>query len=68
MATPDASVNVVPKQYAGRWIAWNHTRTEIVASGRTLEEARHAAEAAGEREPILGKAPRADVRFIGGVR
>jgi hypothetical protein len=58
----------VPKKYAGQWIAWNRDRTAIVASGRTLDEARHAAESAGESEPILAKAPRANVRFLGGVR
>jgi hypothetical protein len=39
-----------------------------VGSGRTLEDARRAAEATGESAPILAKAPRADVRFLGGVR
>jgi hypothetical protein len=61
-------IPTVPKKYAGQWIAWNRARTEIVASGRTLDDARLAAEAAGESAPILAKAPRADVRFLGGVR
>lgn len=59
---------VVPREYAGLWIAWNRARTQIVASGRTLDEARSAAEAAGESQPVLAKAPRADARFLGGVR
>ncbi|MDZ4659587.1 MAG: DUF5678 domain-containing protein [Bythopirellula sp.] len=59
---------LVPREYAGRWIAWNHEQTKIVASGRTLDEARQAAESAGEVDPIMAKAPRADVRFLGGVR
>ena len=68
MATADRPAPVVPRKFAGQWIAWNRARTAIVASGRTLEDARRAAEAAGESAPILAKAPRADVRFLGGVR
>lgn len=68
MATADRPAPIVPKKFAGQWIAWNRARTAIVASGRTLDDARRAAEAAGEPEPILAKAPRADVRFLGGVR
>jgi hypothetical protein len=33
-----------------------------------MDDARRAAEAAGEPRPILAKAPRANVRFLGGVR
>ena len=61
------STPVVPIQYAGQWIAWDHTDTHIVASGRTLEDAVAAAKAAGEKEPIFAKAPKADVRFVGGL-
>jgi len=57
---------VVPKQYAGQWIAWNQEQTQIVASGRTYEEARQAAIAAGADRPLLAKAPSAKVRFVGG--
>jgi hypothetical protein len=55
---------LVPKKFAGLWIAWNRGRTQIVASGRTFDEARCAAETAGEPEPVLAKAPRADVRYL----
>jgi hypothetical protein len=68
MATTDRPLPIVPKKYAGQWIAWNRAQTIIVASGRTLDEARRAAEAAGEQNPIFAKAPRANVRFLGGVR
>ena len=68
MATAEQPVPLVPKKFAGLWIAWNRTRTNVVASGRTFEETRLAAELAGEPEPILAKAPRCDVRFLGGVR
>lgn len=55
----------VPKRYAGRWIAWDHEQTRIVASGTTLAEARRKAREAGESDPLLAKVPRADVRFVG---
>lgn len=68
MATADRPAPIVPRQFAGQWIAWNRARTAIIASGRTLDDARLAAAAAGESAPILAKVPRADVRFLGGVR
>lgn len=57
---------VVPKEFAGRWIAWDREQTRIVATGRTFAEAKQAADEVGESEPLLAKAPRADVRFVGG--
>lgn len=63
-----SSMPRVPKEYSGKWIAWDFNRTRIVASGTSLEEAKQAAQAAGEIRPILAKVPRADVRFLGGRR
>jgi len=59
---------VVPLEYAGLWIAWDWEHTRIVASGQTIEEAFEAAIAAGEPEPILGRAPDAETHFVGGIR
>jgi hypothetical protein len=56
---------VVPIEYAGLWIAWNRDLDRIIASGSTFNEAYDAAIAAGEPRPVLGKAPRADVWFVG---
>lgn len=58
---------VVPKAYAGQWIAWDPQQTKIVASARTWQEAKQAAIAAGEPHPLLAKAPRPTVRFVGGA-
>jgi len=66
--TQPFSVPRVPKEYGGKWIAWDFNRTRIMASGTTFEEAKKAAQAAGEIRPILAKVPRADVRFLGGRR
>lgn len=61
-------IPVVPQECGGKWIAWNYERTKILATGRTFGEAKQAAEAHGETRPVLAKAPRADVRFLGGRR
>lgn len=62
---PEIQHPTVPIEYAGKWIAWNHAMTRIVASGATPREVRDAAISAGEPNPILGKSPPADVRMIG---
>jgi hypothetical protein len=59
---------VVPKEYGGRWIAWNFEGTKILASEATMAEAKRAAEATGEARPVLAKVPRANVRQLGGKR
>ena len=59
---------MVPQECGGKWIAWNYARTKILATGRTFAEAKQAAESLGESKPVLAKAPRADVRFLGGRR
>lgn len=57
---------MVPREYAGQWIAWDRRQTKIVGSGRTFAEAKQRAEAAGEADPVLAKVPKATVRFVGG--
>ena len=59
---------IVPKEYSGKWIAWNRERTHIVASGQTADEAEDRAIEKGEDSPILAKVPLAHVRFLGGFR
>jgi hypothetical protein len=66
--TQPLSMPRVPKEYAGKWIAWDSQRMRIVASGLTFAEVARAAETAGELNPIFAKAPRANVRFLGGRR
>jgi hypothetical protein len=62
---PDIKHPTVPKEYAGKWIAWDHEMTRIVASGNSLVEAMQAAKTVGEADPVIGKVPRANVRLIG---
>ena len=58
----------VPLEYCGKWIAWDHERTRIVASADSLAEVKESARQVGETKPILAKAPNAHVRFVGGAR
>jgi hypothetical protein len=58
MNAPEKVLPTVPKELAGRWIAWNPARTEIVASGLTIQEVLRAAQDKGEASPILAKVPR----------
>jgi hypothetical protein len=55
----------VPREYAGKWIAWDHEMTRIVASGKSIDEVLEAAAKAGEPDPVLDKVPPADVHLIG---
>mgnify|MGYP007077424180 CR=1 FL=1 len=59
---------VIPKKYAGKWIAWDHGNKKIVASGKTFKDAHAAALKAGEEKPWLDKVPQPDIKFAGGVR
>jgi hypothetical protein len=55
----------VPAEYAGKWIAWDAARRQIVAHGSDMSQVRSAAMAAGHNEPIIQKVPRGP--FVGGV-
>jgi hypothetical protein len=58
-------VPLVPKEYGGKWIAWDYDGTRIVASGSTLKEARDAAREAGCGTPRFEKVPPSNVRIVG---
>lgn len=64
---PDVQqIVTVPLDHSGKWIAWNFEETKILATGSTYAEAKQLAQAAGEKRPVLDKAPLAKTRFIGG--
>lgn len=56
-----------PIEFAGEWVAWNHTRTEIVAHGDDLEAVYDATTAAGHPDAVFQKLPDADTYLIGGA-
>jgi hypothetical protein len=54
----------VPREYAGRWVAWDRNQTRIVASGDSFDEAKIAASAAGESSVLMARVPaRSAARF-----
>jgi hypothetical protein len=42
---------------ASRWVVLNREQTKIIATGRTFEEAKQAAAAAGESSVLLAQMP-----------
>jgi hypothetical protein len=62
---PEIKHPVVPKEFAGKWIAWDHAMRRIIASGISPAEVWKAAKETGESDPILAKSPAANVRLIG---
>jgi hypothetical protein len=59
---------VVPREYGGKWIAWNREGTRILAAADDLKTAEDAARKTGEQHPRLERVPRSDARVIGGAR
>ena len=69
--SPESSnrrVSAVPREYGGKWIAWNHEGTRILAAADDLGAAELAARQAGEIRPRLERVPRSDARIVGGAR
>lgn len=58
----------IPREYAGKWVAWNADTTEIVASGDTLTACHEDADKKKIDQPRFEKIPELDVRTIGAVR
>jgi hypothetical protein len=48
---------VAPKEYAGKWIAWDHAMKRIVASADSLVEVLEAAKEGREIDPVLNRVP-----------
>ena len=59
---------VVPKEFAGQWVAWNSDASAIIANGPDLKAVMHDAEKTGEAEPSFERIPRHDVRLVGARR
>lgn len=56
---------MAPIEYAGKWVAWDDERQNIVASGTDMEEVYQQAIAVGNERPLLQKVRRADRLYIG---
>jgi hypothetical protein len=68
MSNKTSRIPVVPRKYAGKWIAWNYDGTRILAAADDLATAENTARDAGESRPRLERVPPADVRIVGGAR
>jgi hypothetical protein len=49
---------VVPREYAGKWVAWSSDGRSILGSGNSIEEARVEASSAGVENVRLQWIPR----------
>lgn len=52
----DSTSAGIIRRFAGQWVAWNRQQDRVISSGRTFEEAKQSAAAAGESSVILTKA------------
>lgn len=59
---------IVPRKYAGKWIAWSSDGMRIVASGDTLDEVQRAAKVAREQNAGFEWIPPATARIVGAGR
>lgn len=53
-----------PIEFAGQWVAWNQNCSEVIAHGKTMDEAHVAAAEAGYPDAPLMKVPRPNA-FLG---
>jgi hypothetical protein len=54
-----------PIEYAGKWVAWNENRTEIIAHGETFAEVAAAIDALGKPLALMQRVRRPDEMMIG---
>ena len=59
---------IVPKELAGKWIAWDSSAGVIIASGSSLVAVMTDAQRLGELKPSFEKIPPADARLAGIAR
>lgn len=61
------AINRTPmaKKYSGKWVALKADRKTVVASGRSLKDARDSAREKGYTDPVLTKMPATIKSFVG---
>src|SRR3989442_1018974 len=50
---PKKSPPIVPREYGGKWVAWDRKMDQILSTGKTPAEVRNVAISAGEDDPVL---------------
>jgi hypothetical protein len=47
----------IPRELAGKWVAWDREQTQIISSADTFDEVKQLAGDLGWREVVIGKVP-----------
>jgi hypothetical protein len=47
----------VPSEFTGKWVAWDRGQSRIVGSGKTFDEAKSSAIAAGQSAVLMARVP-----------
>lgn len=53
------------RKYEGLWVAMNHDRNEVLASGQSIEQALSLAKQKTQEEPIITFVSRLDLDYVG---
>ncbi len=53
------------RNYGGKWVALNRARTQVLASGRSLEEVLTFADKITSERPIISFVSPLDLEFVG---
>jgi hypothetical protein len=64
IADPGRS-SATPREFGGKWVAWNAEHTRVVAHAETLQELWKIVQKGQIEDPVFEKVPRANVRFVG---
>ena len=58
MMSSEARIKVLREAEPGTWIAFSEDESRVVGRGKSYDEAVAAAEAAGEKEPVITRVPK----------
>lgn len=55
--SPEARIKVLREAAPGSWVAFSNDESQVVAYGKTYDEAVAAAEKTGESDPVIARVP-----------
>jgi Family of unknown function (DUF5678) len=55
--SPEARIKVLREAAPGSWVAFSNDESQVVAYGKTYDEAVAAAEETGESDPVITRVP-----------
>ena len=53
----DLDLEIISRDLAGKWVAWNREQTKIISAADTFDEAKQLAADLGWREVVIGRVP-----------